>query len=118
MSILIKKRDRAQKNQIGCLQFVHPTCNLFLYITKAKSMYGIIYIPCIGYISENSYFYKHIIIIIIINIQPTVNVSCPVGYVMLSSRVELQPLTLVYMGFSGSYLTVNFLRFSTFCQRM
>ena len=48
--------------------------------------------------------------IIIINIQPTVKVPCPVGYVMLSSRVELQPLTLVYMGFSGSYLTVNFFR--------
>ena len=76
-------------------------------------MYGIIYIAYIGYISENSYFYKHIIIIII-NIQPTVKVSCPVGYVMLSSRVELQPLTLVYMGFSGSYLTVNFLGFSNF----
>ena len=57
-------------------------------------------------------------IIIIINIQTTVKVSCPVGYVRVSSRVELQPLTLVYMGFSGSYLTVNFLRFSAFCQPM
>ena len=57
-------------------------------------------------------------IIIIINIQPTVKVSCPVGYVTLSSRVELQPLTLVYLGFRGSYLTVNFLGFSAFCQLM
>ena len=50
-------------------------------------MYGIIYIAYIGYISENSYFYKHIIIIII-NIQPTVKVSCPVGrcYVELQGR--------------------------------
>ena len=33
-----------------------------------------------------------IIIIIIITIQPKVKVSCPVGYVTLSSRVELRPL--------------------------
>ena len=37
-------------------------------------------------------------VIIVINIQPTVK---------LSSRVELQPLSLVYMGSSGSYLTVK-----------
>ena len=57
-------------------------------------------------------------LIIIINIQPTVKVSCLVGYVTWSSRFELQPLTLLCMGFSRSYLTVNFLGFSAFCQLM
>ena len=43
----------------------------------------------------------------IINIQPTVKVSCPVGYATLSPRVELIATYPLFLGLSESNPSVN-----------
>ena len=108
---LNQDRDRAQRKKIRL-----DVYNLFTQLAICSFILLKLNQCMALFISRTLDTYQRtlIFIIIIINIQPTVKVSCPVGYVMLSSRVELQPLTLVYMGFSGSYLTVNFLGFSNF----